>query len=196
MNKRSSVINGFCRGFCLLLLMCFLLCACTGGAADEPEKEYVSVTLVDSVFFTADEPSQRVKYGGTASFTLKMRPGFSFVSCSYSDYEAAERDEECILTLRNVTRPSRVTVQADSVPEEADTNPVFSCSIRYVFNDGTQREKTEHYTLNKRDAALNSHKRVCNSKTAVIVRVYSYLNRRKRVLAAKILKISHNLFCY
>ena len=147
MNKRSSVINGFCRCFCLLLLMCFLLCACTGGAADEPEKEYVSVTLVDSVFFTADEPSQRVKYGGTASFTLKMRPGFSFVSCSYSDYEAAERDGECILTLRNVTRPSRVTVQADSVPEEADTNPVFSCSIRYVFNDGTQREKTEHYTL-------------------------------------------------
>lgn len=147
MNKRLSGIRSAKSCFCLLLLLCLLLCSCAGGASAESGKDLVRVTLVDSVLFTAEEPSRSVEYGGTAVFTLKMRPGFSFDSCSYGDYEVTGQDGEYTLTLRNITRPSRVTVSACSEPKEANTNPVFSCAIRYVFNDGTEREKTEQYTL-------------------------------------------------
>ena len=147
MSRRLSAIKGIRKCFCLLILPCLLLCsrACLADAA--PEKDQVRVSLVDSVFFTAEEASQSVAYGGTARFVLKMRPGFIFSSCSYGDYEAEEREGECVLSLRNVTRPLRATVSAVAGDREANTNPVFSCAIRYVFNDGTAKEKTEHYTL-------------------------------------------------
>ena len=132
-------------GVCLL--MCLLLCACSQNAASAPEKDFVRVTLVDSVLFTADEPSQSVPYGGTASFTLRMREGYTVSDCSYEDYVVAQGDGTCTLTLNNVTRPMRVTVTATAAPKAVNTNPETTCTIRYVYNDGTAREKTETYTL-------------------------------------------------
>ena len=134
------------RAFCALLL-CVFFCACLRGSAEAAAEETVRVTLVDSVFFTAEEPSQSVAYGGTARFTLTTVPGFAVSSCSYADCEITGGDGEYTLLLKNVTRPSRITVYAASEPKEINTNPEFSCSIRYVFNDGTAREKTEQYTL-------------------------------------------------
>ena len=147
MNKRSSLTDGVKRLISLLIPLCILLCSCAPSVVADTGKDYVNVSLVDSELFSAKEPSQSVKYGETARFTLKMLPGFSFASCSYGDYEIAGQDGEYTLFIKNVTRPSRVTVSAVSEQKPANTNPAFSCSIRYVFNDGTNKEQTEHYTL-------------------------------------------------
>ena len=144
MHKGSSVIKGIGLGLCLL--MCLMLCGCRNTAAD-PDKDLVMVSLVDSVLFTAEEPSRSVPYGGTVSFTLQMREGYAVTGCSYEDYQVTQQDGVCILTLQNVTRPARVTVTAAAAPREVNTNPEFTCAIRYVYNDGTAREKTESYTL-------------------------------------------------
>ena len=144
---KSSVIKAVKVCFFLLFFSCLFLCSCAKKPVDDTEKNFVKVSLVDSAFFTANEKSLSVEYGGTASFTLDMYPGFSISSCSYKDYEVLKKDGEYTLFLRNVTRPSRVTVYASSEPKKANKNPVFSCSIRYVFNDGTEKEKTENYVL-------------------------------------------------
>ena len=148
MSKGSLVIKRKKRylGF-LLFILCFFICACTHSTAADPRKERVKVSLVDSVLFSGSEPSQSVEFGGEARFVLTMRPGYAFSSCSYADYEAIEEDGACTLILRNVTRPTRVSVTACAEPKESNTNPSFSCSIRYVYNDGSEREKTERYSL-------------------------------------------------
>ena len=141
----SSAIKVVKRWLCPVLIACLFLCSCAIGG--DPEKKYVKVSVVDSVFFKAAEPCRSVEYGETAEFILRMRPGFYFSSCSYKDYEVSGRNGEYTLLLKNVTRPARVTVHVISGQRKANENPVFSCSIRYVYNDGTNREKTEDYTL-------------------------------------------------
>ena len=145
MHKGSSVIKRI--GLVLCLLMCLMLCACSREEAAGPQEDLIRVTLVDSVLFTAEEASKSVAYGDAVSFTLQMREGYTVSGCSHEDYEAAMQDGVCTLTLRNVTHPGRVTVTAEAAPREVNTNPEFTCAIRYVYNDGTAREKTESYTL-------------------------------------------------
>lgn len=145
----APVKQRFLKGakLCFCLLLCVFLCSCAYGGEEDPEKDLIKVTLVDSLLFTADEPAQSVAYGGTVSFTLTMRQGYTVSACSYEDYEVTGQDGVYTLTLRNVTRPSRVTVTASAQAKEPNTNPERTCSIRYVYNDGTDREKTETYTL-------------------------------------------------
>ena len=145
MHKGSSAIKGIRLILCLL--MCLLLCGCSKGNVPDPQADFIRVTLVDSILFTVEEPSRRIPYGGTVSFTLHMRDGYTVAGCSYEDYEVSEQDGTCTLTLRNITQPGRVTVTAVRAPKEVNTNPEFNCAIRYVYNDGTARERTEHYTL-------------------------------------------------
>lgn len=131
----------------IVLILCLLLCGCSKGDGSVPQAELIRVTLVDSVLFTAEEPSRSVPFGGTVSFTLHMRDGYTVTGCSYEDYEVVEQDGVCTLTLRDITHPGRVTVTAAAKPKEVNTNPEFTCTIRYVHNDGSAREKTESYTL-------------------------------------------------
>lgn len=137
MSKKSWAIK---RCICLCLLLMFPLCSAA-------EEKTVKVTIVDSLMFQVDEPSRSVPYGGDVSFRLTMRAGYTVASCSYEDYAVSGQDGIYTLTLHHVTRPGRVTVTASAAPQEANTNPTFTCAIRYIFNDGTVREKTEEYTL-------------------------------------------------
>ncbi len=145
MHKGSSVIKRI--GLVLCLLMCLVLCACSREYSAGPQEDLIQVTLVDSVLFTAEEASKSVAYGDAVSFKLQMRDGYTVSGCSHEDYEVAMQDGVCTLTLRNITRPGRVTVTATAQPREVNTNAEFTCAIRYVYNDGTTREKTESYTL-------------------------------------------------
>lgn len=144
MSKKSWAIK---RYICLCLLLMFPLCSAA-------EEETVKVTIVDSLMFQVDEPSCSVPYGGDVSFRLTMRAGYTVASCSYEDYAVSGQDGIYTLTLHHVTRPGRVTVTASAAPQEANTNPTFTCAIRYIFNDGTVREKTEEYTLSYGNVAF------------------------------------------
>ncbi len=137
MSRKSWVIK-------IVLCLCLLLVCPVGSVAEE---ETVRVTMVDSLLFSVDEPSQSVPVGGDVSFCLTMRDGYMITSCNYEDYEVSGQDGLYTLTLHHVTRPGRVTVTAGTEAQEANTNPAFTCAIRYVCNDGTAREKTEQYTL-------------------------------------------------
>lgn len=127
-------------------VICFsAFCACAPTA----EKDTVRVSVVDSVFFTAQNTAGKIERGGDFSVRLDMRFGYEFASCDYPDY-TAERvaGGSVLLTLKNVERPSRVTVSSRKVEIERRVLNI-DCSITYDYNggycaDGFSRRKIDY----------------------------------------------------
>lgn len=115
----------------LLAAIIIFFCGCTPVEADK----IISVTIVDSVFYTAEQSSAKVGYGENFATKLSIRSGYEFVSCNYSDYETENTADGVLLTVKNLTRPSRITVVCDKrqpFPEEIN----LKCTINYDFNGG------------------------------------------------------------
>ena len=108
----------------LLAAALIFVCGCTpvkGGKT-------VSVTIVDSIFYTAEHSCAKVAYGEDFSTVLHLRAGYEFISCDYSRYETKSTPDGVVLTLKNVTRPSRVIVTCDKrsrIPDKLD----LKCTI-------------------------------------------------------------------
>lgn len=90
----------------LLLTICVFLCGCT----QTERQNKVRVSIVDSVLFKAENTAAEIERGRDFKTVLSLRAGYEFVSCDYSDYAATEKDGKTELTLKNIERPSRVTV--------------------------------------------------------------------------------------
>lgn len=122
-----------------------LLCGCTQTEFYKDEK--ISVSVADSVFFTAEGAAGRVERGEDFTVTLNMHAGYVPVSCDYSEYTLTDAGEGgYVLTLQNIVRPSRVTVTSVRVQEE-EIIPEKTCKIIYDFNDGSGVTAEEQYTL-------------------------------------------------
>ena len=121
------------------------------GCADAGDEEYtagVKVSVADSVFFTARDGSAEAEYGEDCTFVLDMRPGYVPVSCDYPDYEIEQTAVgEYRLTLKNIKRPSRVSVVSEETEVPVNTNPERECVIEYDLNDGSGKVQREEYTL-------------------------------------------------
>lgn len=126
-----------CRGIKIfaVALMAFvltLICGCN------PEYVHpkVNVTIVDSVFFTAETPSGAIESGEDFSTVLDIRSGYKVAECSYANYKIDESEGVVRLTLPKITRPSRVIVKCEKI---AETSPEINlnCTIRYEFNGGS-----------------------------------------------------------
>ena len=134
---------------CALFAAACVLSAC--APPEEPvsggETRTVRVSMVDSMYFTAENTAVEVEYGGDAVFNLTMRGGYRFSSCSYPDYEVAEEGTSCTLTVKNIKEPTRVTISATNLGQPVNINPTFHCAINYVINDGTYDERKVGYTL-------------------------------------------------
>lgn len=110
-------------------------CGCGSRAQDRT----LAVSIVDSVFFTAEVSAGRVESGSDFSTVLHLRSGYEFASCSYPEYQTEKTADGVLLTLKNITCPSRVTVACDTEPpisEEIDLH----CTVHYDFNGGALRE--------------------------------------------------------
>ncbi len=139
--------------FILLLAVCVLLCGCT-QTEHRPDK--VKVSIVDSLFFTASVPTGEVEPGEDFKTELFLRTGYEFVSCDYKEYATETKDGKTVLTLKNVSRPSRVTVECQKSKVSNAVNIDLKCTIKYIFNGGTDREGAEERTV---DYALTKHLR-------------------------------------
>lgn len=115
-----------------------LLCGC----GDSVQDKTLSVSIVDSAFFTAEESVGKVGYGSDFSTVLHIRSGYEFASCSYPDYVAEEAADGVLLTLKDVTGPSRVTVACEAVQPPSDEINLH-CTIHYDFNGGALRGSGE-----------------------------------------------------
>lgn len=121
----------------LVLFLCCLFCGCS-----QKEAKTVAVTVVDSVFYTAEQTQGRVAYGGSFSTQLTLRRGYRFVSCDYSDYEAEATERGVLLTLRNLKRPARVRAVCEKSPSPDQSTPLI-CTVHYDFNGGIIKESGE-----------------------------------------------------
>ena len=93
------------------------VCGCTQTEFYKDEK--ISVSVADSVFFTAEGAAGKVERGEDFTVTLNMHAGYVPVSCDYSEYTITDAGEgRYELTLEGVVRPSRVTVTSVRVQEE------------------------------------------------------------------------------
>ena len=126
----------------MLILAAALLFIC--GCAPVSAAQNISVVIVDSVFYTAEKSSGKVEYGGDFSARLTLRPGYEFVSCNYPDYAAEQTSDGVLLTVKNVTRPSRVFVVCDK-QQPADDSFEMHCTINYDYNGGSLRGGNETY---------------------------------------------------
>ena len=131
---------------CALFAAVFVLASCVTQEAS-PSVRTVKVSIVDSLYFTSEQSSAKVEYGGDAVFVLNMRGGYRFSSCDYPEYEVAEEGTVCTITLKNVKKPARVVVSASNVGSPVNINPEFTCAIEYVMNDGTGARRKVDYTL-------------------------------------------------
>ncbi|MGI6393110.1 MAG: hypothetical protein ACOX16_05925 [Candidatus Izemoplasmatales bacterium] len=118
----------------------------------------VKITVVDSIFYTAKTPSDAVVSGEDFITYLTLIEGYECVSCNYySNYSFEEKDGETLLTLKNVTRPLRVTIQCKK--KEIINNISFNlnCTVNYDFNGGIDGEGHTNSTLSY---FLTSHQRL------------------------------------
>lgn len=147
-NLIAVFLSLFVCGFCII----FGGCAVSGNASKK-----IKVSITDSIFFTSENKTAEVEYGGNFSTTLKMRSGYKFVSCNYGDYSvSADINGDLKLTLKNITRPYRVTVKCEK--SEADKAPAFKfdCSVDYDLNGGVYGAYGEVYSV---DYVLTQHLR-------------------------------------
>lgn len=136
---------------CLLILCCTFWCVCACDGERTPDgTETIKVTIVDSFFFQADRAEGEVEYGGTFTTKLSMLSDYKVLSCDYSDYIVEDKEDGTVLlTLRNITRPARVTITAGYVANRFDLRTI-DCTLTYDYNGGTDADnafqKTERYT--------------------------------------------------
>lgn len=141
-----------CKKLICLRILCVLFVAmlCLGACGCADGKKYdanIKISIVDSAFFTADYSATEVEYGDSASVTLHMLDGYSPVSCDFADYVLEQKSAgEYILTLNNVTRPSRVTVVSEKIQTE-ETFEEKTCSVEYYLNDGSGAVITQNCTF-------------------------------------------------
>lgn len=141
------------KKFIVLLAAAFVFfCGCGNRAQDET----VSVSIVDSVFFTAEKSVGKVGYGSDFSTVLQLRSGYEFVSCTYPEYQTEKVAGGVLLTLKNVTCPSRVTVTCDIKQPFPDGIEMY-CTVNYDFNGGVLRGSGE--TETSVDYSLTQHLR-------------------------------------
>ena len=120
----------------LLLTICVFLCGCT--QAERQNK--VRVSIVDSVLFKAENTAAEIERGRDFKTVLSLRAGYEFVSCDYSDYTATEKGGKTELTLKNIERPSRVTVTCRKKEFQNVVDIDLKCTVNYSL--------TEHHRPN------------------------------------------------
>lgn len=136
------------------LLVAVLVFSC--GCGKRAQDETVSVSIVDSVFFTTENSVGKVERGSDFSTVLQFRSGYEFVSCSYPEYQTEKVADGVLLTLKNVTCPSRVTVACD-IKQPFPDGIELHCTINYDFNGGVLRGSGE--TRTSVDYILTQHLR-------------------------------------
>ena len=128
----------------LLLTICVFLCGCT----QTERQNKVRVSIVDSVLFKAENTVAEIERGRDFKTVLSLRAGYEFVSCDYSDYTATEKGGKTELTLKNIERPSRVTVTCRKKEFQNVVDIDLKCTVNYDFNGGTDAEGRTHCTVN------------------------------------------------
>ena len=125
------------KRLCCLFAVLFLCIVCLQACNVTPETNKLHVSIVDSVFFTADNPTATVDYGADYTVELTFRYGYEFDGCDYADYAVtSDASGKTLLTLHSVTRPSRVSVLAKKTVRAAVSFDI-TCSIVYNYNGGT-----------------------------------------------------------
>lgn len=149
-----------CRGIknISIAIVCEMLCIFgLFGCADVQTQRFVRVSVVDSLFFTADTSAAEVMCGEDFSVTLSMHDGYEVVSCDYADYSVTESENgNIVLTLKNVVRPSRVTVTSRKIPQNQMPVIDIKCAIMYDYNGGICVDGNMSRTV---DYSLTSHLR-------------------------------------
>ena len=134
-----------------LVVLLLALCVLASGCAQAEQQNKVKVSIVDSVLFTAENAVGNVEKGEDFITLLSFRAGYEFVSCDYSDYKSSEKDGKTQLTLRNVVRPSRVTVRCQKKEVQNAVAIDLKCAVRYDFNGGKDADcsgtRTVRYSL-------------------------------------------------
>ena len=153
-SRRKDIRNRKAYFFFLLFTaLCVFFCGC---AQTEREREKIKVSIVDSLFFTASVPAGEVEPGGDFRTRLTLRAGYEFASCDYPDYTAEETDGGTELTLNDVVRPSRVTIECRKDTGRDTVDIHLNCTVLYDFNGGTDKERAEKRAV---DYSLTEHLR-------------------------------------
>lgn len=129
------------RNRAFLLLLCAALVFWLPAKADADRVPEYPVVVVDSIFFTAEEPCQSTVKGGSVSFLLRYAPGYGFSSCSADNYTAEQTEDGTLLTVREVDRAQRVHVSSVRLAAE-DEEPWLSV-IAYEANGGQWAQPDE-----------------------------------------------------
>lgn len=136
MQSSCRVVKILSAAMAFLLSVILFCCGC----ADASGEREVSVTIVDSVFYTARNPSARVKCGGNFSTEVTVRAGYELTGCDYGEYRIS--DDKSSITLLNVTRPSRVVLTCTK-NGELSSDFTLHCTVKYDLNGGAFNGKTD-----------------------------------------------------
>ena len=133
--------------YILALLFIFILCGCNkDGSIYESNK--VKVSIIDSVFFNASKSAEIVDIHTDFSTTLTLRDGYVIDFCSYDDYSIEEiSDNTYQMTFKDITRPTRIKINAHRGDGFKTRNEEFETSIKFYYNDGTNGYEIKNYKL-------------------------------------------------
>jgi hypothetical protein len=131
-----------CERLLAMLLIPFALTGCQGGSGSESSSgNPITITLVDSAFFTCPQKSFTVSRGDSLSLSLTFATDYVFASCSYSDYTlSGGAFGDVQLVLNDILYPQRVEVQTKKA----------ECAVRYNINGGSfigSSENTDSYFM-------------------------------------------------
>ena len=99
------------------------------------------VVIIDSIFFTADEPCAYAARGDSVSFMLRYAAGYGFSGCSADVYTAEQTEGGTLLTVCGVDHAQRVSVTSVRIFADGE-NPRLSVIV-YEANGGRWAQPDE-----------------------------------------------------
>ncbi len=134
------------RAFLTLILLLILASCNQDGSIYNVNK--IRVSIIDSNFFTASLNTSLINYNTDFETTLFMRDDYVVESCSYFNYEISKIDKNKYkIIFKGINKPTRIKINAHRKDGFNTLNEVINTSIKYYYNDGSDKYKLENYQL-------------------------------------------------
>ena len=130
----------------IVFVLLLILCSCNNTNSFDLNK--VRVSIVDSLFFEAETKTELIDYNTSFKTIINMRDGYFIESCNYEDYTYEFLDSnKYLVTFNNIKKPIRIRINSYRKDGFKTENEKVMTSIKYYFNDGTNRYEIKNYEL-------------------------------------------------
>ena len=132
--------------FIIVFVLLLMLCSCNNITSYDSNK--IRVSIVDSIFYDASNKTELIDYNSNFETIIQMRDGYFIESCNYEDYTLDKvEDNKYLITFKNIKKPIRIKINSFRKDGFNTKNESFNTTIKYNFNDGSNRYEIKNYEL-------------------------------------------------